>query len=59
MAFDQSTIFKAYDVRGIVPEQLDADLAYKVGRALVIVLQPEQVAVGHDMRVSGARWPRR
>lgn len=53
MAFDQSTIFKAYDVRGIVPDQLDADLAYKVGRALVLVLQPEQVAVGHDMRVSG------
>jgi phosphomannomutase len=53
MAFDQSTIFKAYDVRGIVPEQLDADLAYKVGRALVLALEPEQVAVGHDMRVSG------
>lgn len=53
MAFDQATIFKAYDVRGIVPEQLDADLAYKVGRALVLFLQPEQVAVGHDMRVSG------
>ncbi len=53
MAFDQATIFKAYDVRGIVPDELDADLAYKVGRALVIFLQPEQVAVGHDMRVSG------
>ncbi len=53
MAFDQATIFKAYDVRGIVPDQLDTDLAYKVGRALVIFLQPEQVAVGHDMRVSG------
>ena len=53
MAFDQATIFKAYDIRGIVPDQLDADLAYKVGRALVIFLQPEQVVVGHDMRVSG------
>ena len=53
MAFDQATIFKAYDVRGIVPDELDADLAYKVGRALVLSLQPEQVAVGHDMRVSG------
>jgi phosphomannomutase len=53
MAFDQATIFKAYDVRGIVPGELDADLAYKVGRALVIFLKPEQVAVGHDMRVSG------
>ena len=53
MAFDQATIFKAYDARGIVPDELDADLAYKVGRALVLALQPEQVAVGHDMRVSG------
>ncbi|MEZ4504880.1 MAG: hypothetical protein R2848_03200 [Thermomicrobiales bacterium] len=53
MAFDQATIFKAYDVRGIVPDELDADLAYKVGRALVLYLEPEQVAVGHDMRVSG------
>jgi len=54
MAFDQSTIFKAYDIRGTVPDQLDADLAYKVGRALVLYLQPKHVAVGHDMRVSGA-----
>lgn len=53
MTFDQATIFKAYDVRGIVPDELDADLAYKVGRALVLFLEPEQVAVGHDMRVSG------
>jgi hypothetical protein len=28
MAFDQATIFKAYDVRGIVPGELDADLAF-------------------------------
>ena len=41
MAFDQATIFKAYDVRGIVPDELDADLAYKVGRALVLYLLPE------------------
>lgn len=53
MAFDQATIFKAYDVRGIVPDQLDADLAYKFGRALVISLRPQNVVVGHDMRVSG------
>lgn len=53
MAFDQATIFKAYDVRGIVPDELDADLAYKVGRAIVIFLQPDQVVVGHDMRMSG------
>lgn len=53
MGFDQATVFKAYDVRGIVPDEVDADLAYKVGRALVRFLRPEHVAVGHDMRVSG------
>lgn len=53
MAFDRSTVFKAYDVRGTVPDQLDADLAYAVGRALALFLQPNEVAVGHDMRVSG------
>lgn len=53
MTFDRSSVFKAYDIRGIVPGELDADLAYRVGRALVLYLDPEQVVVGHDMRVSG------
>jgi phosphomannomutase len=46
-------LFKTYDVRGIYPDQLDADVAYATGRALVAYLQPGQVAVGRDMRVSG------
>jgi phosphomannomutase len=46
-------LFKAYDIRGVYPDQLDAELAYAIGRALVVHLQPEQVAVGRDMRVSG------
>ncbi len=46
-------LFKAYDVRGVYPDELNAGIAYTTGRALVAYLQPEQVAVGRDMRVSG------
>ena len=57
---DLSSIIKAYDVRGIVPDQLDADLAHDVGAAFVRVLGiraaeggPGAVVIGHDMRPSG------
>jgi len=46
-------LFKAYDVRGVYPDELDTDVAYSVGRALVAYLQPSEVAVGRDMRTSG------
>jgi phosphomannomutase len=47
-------IFKAYDVRGLVPEQLDEDLAHAVGAAFVAVTDAAAtgVVVGHDMRPS-------
>ncbi len=45
-------IFKAYDVRGIVPDQLDPDGAYRVARAYVEVFRPKRIAIGHDMRLS-------
>ena len=47
------SLFKAYDVRGIYPDELTADIAYRIGRALVTYLQVDSVAVGRDMRVSG------
>lgn len=46
-------IFKAYDIRGIYPTELDEDTAYKIGRAFVTFIKPWQVIVGHDMRLSG------
>jgi phosphomannomutase len=46
-------LFKAYDVRGSAPDELSPEIAYEIGRALVMSLQPDGVAVGHDMRVSG------
>jgi phosphomannomutase len=47
------SLFKSYDVRGIVPSQLTAETAYRVGRALVTYLGADEVVVGRDMRVSG------
>src|SRR5215813_12674246 len=44
--------FKAYDIRGIYPSELDEEGAEAVGRALVEVFEPRRIAVGHDMRVS-------
>ena len=44
--------FKAYDVRGIYPAELDEDGAYAIGRAFVEQFEPRKIAVGHDMRVS-------
>jgi phosphomannomutase/phosphomannomutase/phosphoglucomutase len=44
--------FKAYDVRGRVPEELDADIGYAIGRAFVELTRPKQVAVGQDVRLS-------
>jgi phosphomannomutase len=45
-------IFKAYDVRGIYPTELDEDGARAIGRAYVEQFSPERIAVGRDMRLS-------
>jgi len=45
-------VFKAYDVRGIYPTDLDEDGAYAIGRAYVDQFEPRQVAVGRDMRLA-------
>lgn len=43
--------FKAYDIRGKVPEELNDALAYKIGRAFVSELGTKTVAVGYDIRL--------
>ena len=45
-------VFKAYDVRGIYPSELDEQGGYAIGRAFVEQFEPKRIAVGHDMRVS-------
>lgn len=44
--------FKAYDIRGRVPDQLNEDLAMRIGRAFAAHLKPRQVVVGRDIRLS-------
>jgi phosphomannomutase len=46
--------FKAYDVRGRVPDQINEDIAYRIGRAYADVVQPGKVVVGHDVRLTSA-----
>ena len=46
------TCFKAYDVRGRVPDELDEDLSYRIGRAYAAFLNPGRVVVGRDVRLS-------
>ena len=46
-------IFKAYDIRGIYPTDLDEQVAYQLGRAFVTLIGCQKVIVGRDMRLSG------
>ncbi|MEU1077586.1 MULTISPECIES: phosphomannomutase/phosphoglucomutase [unclassified Streptomyces] len=52
MAVDLSQIVKAYDVRGVVPDQWDESLAELFGAAFVRVVGADAIVVGHDMRPS-------
>jgi phosphomannomutase len=45
-------VFKAYDVRGLYPSELDEDGGYAIGRAFVEQFEPKSIAVGRDMRLS-------
>ncbi len=46
-------IFKAYDIRGTVPDQIDEAIAERIGRAIALHLGAKHMAVGRDMRASG------
>ena len=48
------TCFKAYDLRGRVPDELNTDVAYRVGRAFAQYLDARRVVVGHDIRLTSA-----
>ncbi len=50
---DLSTIVKAYDVRGTVPDQLDEPIARALGAAFIDVTGAKQIVTAHDMRESG------
>jgi phosphomannomutase len=44
--------FKAYDVRGRIPDELNEDIAYRIGRAYASFVAPAKVIVGHDIRLT-------
>ena len=44
--------FKAYDVRGRIPDEINESLAYDIGRAYAAFIKPRRVAVGYDIRLS-------
>src|SRR5919201_3672066 len=52
MPRDLGPIFKAYDVRGVVPDQLDEDAARRIGAAFADWAEAPRVAVGRDCRLS-------
>jgi phosphomannomutase len=51
-------VFKAYDVRGIHPTELDEEGAYAIGRAYAEQFEPRKIAVGRDMRISAPSMQR-
>lgn len=51
-AVGELTCFKAYDVRGRIPDQLNTDIAYRIGRAYAQVIKPKKVIVGFDIRLT-------
>ena len=52
MKTNNTAAFKAYDIRGRLPDELNVDLAYRIGRAYAEFLQPARVVVGYDIRLS-------
>ena len=48
------TCFKAYDIRGQIPNQLNPDVAYRIGNATAAFLDAKTIVVGRDMRLSSA-----
>ncbi len=46
-------IFKAYDIRGIYPQEINEEIVYKIGRATVEFLKAKKIVVGRDIRESG------
>jgi phosphomannomutase len=46
-----ASVFKAYDVRGLYPSEINEDLFYQLGRAFIAYLGPGSYAVRRDMPV--------
>jgi len=51
-SLQEITCFKAYDVRGRIPDQLNEEIAYRIGQAYAAFIKPKEVVVGFDIRLS-------
>ena len=49
---NQISCFKAYDARGRVPDELNDEIVYRIGRAYAAFVRPRKVVVGYDIRLS-------
>jgi phosphomannomutase len=52
---DKISAFKAYDIRGKIPGELNEDLAYKIGKAYAKLINCKSVVIGHDVRKSSGQ----
>jgi phosphomannomutase len=48
--------FKAYDIRGRIPDEINAELIYQIGRAYAAYVKPRKVAVGRDIRLTSEEF---
>src|SRR6187455_3754883 len=48
--------FKAYDIRGRIPDELNPELVYQVGRAYAAYVKPKRVCVGRDIRLTSQQF---
>ncbi|MGC8603611.1 MAG: phosphomannomutase [Desulfomonilaceae bacterium] len=46
--------FKAYDIRGRIPDELNEEIAFKIGRAYATFLKPQKICLGRDVRLSSS-----
>ena len=49
---DLGRIFKAYDIRGLVPQEFDGEVAERIGGAFAVFTGARRIAVGYDARIS-------
>jgi phosphomannomutase len=55
-AGDRLPAFKAYDIRGRIPDELDRELVYRIARGFAAFVRPRRVAVGRDIRLSSPEF---
>jgi phosphomannomutase len=50
-------IFRDYDIRAVVPDQLDEDGLKRIAKAIVFHFHPKSIQIGRDMRTTSPKFP--